>query len=89
MCCGHSNSLVAIAPTSLERNEVVPLFEETIRLQKAELGPDHPDTLVSMGYLAMGYQVAGRLAKALPLFNEAATGIELRRFQHEHVKHII
>lgn len=42
-----------------------------------------------MGYLAMGYQVAGKLAKALPLFKEAATGIELRRFQHEHVKHII
>ena len=31
------------------------LFEETLALQKAKLGPDHPDTLVSMNNLAGSY----------------------------------
>ena len=25
----------------------LPLFEETLKLRKAKLGPDHPDTLVA------------------------------------------
>ena len=37
---------------------------------KAKLGPDHPDTLTSMNNLAVGYQAAGKLDKALPLFEE-------------------
>ena len=34
---------------------------------KAKLGPDHPDTLASMSNLAVGYQAAGKLDRALPL----------------------
>ena len=33
---------------------------------KAKLGPDHPDTLMTMNNLAMGYQAAGS-STALPL----------------------
>ena len=51
-------------------DKALPLFEETLALQKTKLGPDHPDTLTSMGNLALGYQVAGKLDKALPLFEE-------------------
>ena len=37
---------------------------------KAKLGPDHPDTLTSMNNLATGYQAAGKLDLALPLFEQ-------------------
>ena len=37
----------------------------------------------------MAYRAAGRLDLALPLFEEAAAGIEKRRFQHEHARGII
>ena len=29
-------------------DEAIPLFEEVLKLRKAKLGPDHPDTLQSM-----------------------------------------
>ena len=45
---------------------------------KAKLGPDHPDTLISMNNLAMGYQAAGKLDKALPLLEET---LALRKVQ--------
>ncbi len=48
----------------------LPLFEETLKLQKAKLGPDHPDTLTTMGSLASAYRAAGKLDLALPLFEE-------------------
>ena len=50
--------------------EALPLLEETLKLQKAKLGPDHPDTLDSMNNLAMAYQAAGRLDEAIPLYEE-------------------
>ena len=37
-----------------------------------------------MNNLAVGYRAAGKLDLALPLFQEAAAGMEKRRFQHEH-----
>ena len=42
-----------------------------------------------MNNLAIGYRDAGQLDKALPLFEEAARGIEKRRFQHEYGPRII
>ena len=36
-----------------------PLREETLKLRKAKLGPDHPDTLASMNNLADSYVTAG------------------------------
>ena len=35
-------------------------LEETLALMKAKLGPDHPDTLISMSNLANGYKALGR-----------------------------
>ncbi len=46
------------------------LHEETLKRQKATLGPDHPNTLISMNNLALAYRDAGRLAEAVPLFEE-------------------
>jgi tetratricopeptide (TPR) repeat protein len=48
----------------------LPLFEETLKLMKAKLGPDHPDTLTCMNQLAEAYDDAGELDFALPLFEE-------------------
>ena len=42
----------------LER--ALPLLEETLRLKKAKLGSDHPDTLVQMNNLAVAYFAAGK-----------------------------
>jgi eukaryotic-like serine/threonine-protein kinase len=49
----------------------LPLFEETLKLRKAKLGPDHPQTLHSMAGLASAYKAAGKLELALPLLEEA------------------
>ena len=64
----------------------LPLMEETLALQKAKLGPDHPDTLTTMINLAVGYQYAGRLDRALPLFEEtlATSEVEARSRPPRH-----
>ena len=46
------------------------LCEETLALQKAKLGPDHPDTLTSMNNLANSYAAAGQNERALKLREE-------------------
>jgi hypothetical protein len=48
------------------------LFEETLKLRKAKLGPDHPDTLLSMSDLASGYQAARKHDRAVPILRELA-----------------
>ena len=45
--------------------------EQALALQKAKLGPDHPRTLISMSSLALAYQNAGRLDKAVSLGEKA------------------
>ena len=45
-------------------------FEESLRLRKTKLGPEHPDTLDSMNNLALGYDAAGRHAEAFPLYEQ-------------------
>jgi tetratricopeptide (TPR) repeat protein len=58
--------------------EAAPLFEETLKLMKEQLGPSHPHTLASMNNLARAYQLTGRLAEALPLMEET---LKLRKEQ--------
>jgi tetratricopeptide (TPR) repeat protein len=48
----------------------LPLYEETFKLAKARLGPDHFDTLQSMNNLAATYWSAKQLNKSIPLFEE-------------------
>jgi RNA polymerase sigma factor (sigma-70 family) len=50
--------------------EALKLHEETLRLRKTKLGPDHPDTLASMHNLANSYAELGRHAEALKLREE-------------------
>ncbi len=48
----------------------LPLYEESLRVQKAKLGPDHPDTLASMNDLGTCHWSLRRLDKSIPLFEE-------------------
>ena len=64
------NNLAVAYQAAGKLDLALPLFEETLKLRKAKLGPDHPDTLDSMNNLAMAYQAAGKLDLALPLFEE-------------------
>jgi hypothetical protein len=47
--------------SSMEYDRAMPLFEERLVGQKAKLGPDHPETLVSMNNLASAYQAFSSL----------------------------
>ena len=55
-----------------------PLFEETLKLRKAKLGPDHLDTLENMNNLAVGYWWQKRPDQSIPLFE---TLLKLREKQ--------
>ena len=53
-----------------QNDRALKLDEETLALRKAKLGPDHPDTLMSMNNLAISYAAAGQNDRALKLFEE-------------------
>ncbi|MBX7106706.1 MAG: tetratricopeptide repeat protein, partial [Gemmataceae bacterium] len=53
-----------------DSNLAIEVLEKARATCAAKLGPDHPDTLGAMDNLAVGYQDAGRLMEALPLFEE-------------------
>ena len=68
-------SSCALAVTYWKANQLdkaIPLFEETLRMQKAELGRDHANTLMTLGNLGVNYMDAGRLKEAIPLLEEAS-----------------
>ena len=50
----------------------MPLFEETVKLRRAKLGPTDPAVLDSMNELAFCYYQLGRASDAIPLAEEAA-----------------
>jgi tetratricopeptide (TPR) repeat protein len=64
------NNLAGAYRESGKLDLALPLYEETLKLRKAKLGPDHPETLSSMGNLAMAFDAAGKLDLALPLYEE-------------------
>jgi hypothetical protein len=53
-----------------EPGKALVLLEKARATRQASLGPDHPDTLSSMGNLAVAYQDAGKWDLALPLLKE-------------------
>ena len=57
-------------PPPARHDRALKLREETLALQKAKLGPDHPDTLRSMNNLANSYAAAGQNDRALKLREE-------------------
>jgi tetratricopeptide (TPR) repeat protein len=64
-------------------DQALPLIEETLRLTKAKLGPDHPQTLTSMNNLASAYWSAHQLDKSVPLFEETLK-VQQRKLGRQH-----
>jgi tetratricopeptide (TPR) repeat protein len=56
----------------------LPLYEETLAKTKAKLGPDHPDTLDSMGNLGKTYCDANQGEKAAAILKEFVAGCRKR-----------
>jgi non-specific serine/threonine protein kinase/serine/threonine-protein kinase len=52
------------------------LFSQTLEIQRRALGPEHPDTLVSMYMLAITYRYEGKYAQAEVLYSQS---LEIRR----------
>jgi tetratricopeptide (TPR) repeat protein len=63
--------------------EALILHEETLAIQKAKLGSDHPDTLISMNSLSLTYGNLGRHIDALKL-HEEALAIQTAKFGPDH-----
>jgi hypothetical protein len=53
--------------------EAIRVGEETLARRKAMLGPEHPDTLLTMTQLASRYWSANRLDAAIPMAEQALT----------------
>ncbi|MHC4956377.1 MAG: tetratricopeptide repeat protein [Planctomycetota bacterium] len=66
-----------------EGGRAIAFLEETLERQKAKLGPDHPDTCQAMHSLALAYQNAGKLDKALPLL-ESVVELVTAEFGPDH-----
>ena len=64
-------------------NEVILQWKRALELNKQELGPEHPNTLVSMGLLVGGYRGMQRTAEELPL-NEEMVRIKKKNLGPEH-----
>jgi tetratricopeptide (TPR) repeat protein len=62
--------LEAVYETAGKLEEALRLYEQTLKLRQAKLGPDHPSTLWSMSTLAIAYGRAGKNDQALPLVEE-------------------
>jgi tetratricopeptide (TPR) repeat protein len=62
---------LAASYTYLGRHlEAAKLYAETLALERSTLGPDHPETLITMNNLAVSYVALGRHAEALKLHEE-------------------
>jgi tetratricopeptide (TPR) repeat protein len=61
----------------------LPLLEETLKLNKAKFGDDHPDTLLTMNNLAGAYWTADRIDKSIPLFEKLVQLCEAK-WQRDH-----
>jgi tetratricopeptide (TPR) repeat protein len=51
-------------------DEAIAMYRRGLALWEKALGPDHPATLTTMNNLALAYEDAGELGKALPLFEQ-------------------
>jgi tetratricopeptide (TPR) repeat protein len=76
------NNLALAYRDAGRRDLALPLQEEVLGLITAKIGPDHPNTLTAMANLAGSYHLAGRPDRALPLLQQAAAGLEKRKFAH-------
>jgi serine/threonine protein kinase/DNA-binding SARP family transcriptional activator len=69
--------------------EAITWLEQVREAQLRTLGADHPFTLSTLNSLAMAYFLAGKREHALPLFQQAALGMEKRHFLDESAAEIV
>jgi tetratricopeptide (TPR) repeat protein len=62
------NNLAGGYDVSGQVDKALPLYEETLRLRRAKLGAEHPQSLISLNNLALTYRDVGEHARAEPLF---------------------
>ena len=70
------------------RNQAIKLYESALQLMKTKLGPDHPDTLLTMERLAYSHAATGRYKQALKLREEL---LQLRKakFGPDHLDTLV
>ena len=62
-----SMNQLAVAYVAIGKHDLaLPLLEETFHLRQTQFGPEHPDTLHSMGNLAAAYWQQKHLDKSIP-----------------------
>jgi eukaryotic-like serine/threonine-protein kinase len=61
-----------------EASMAVEVHQKALTTRKAKLGPDHPDTLISMNNLAIAYTASGQVAKAMPLYEETLEKVKIK-----------
>jgi serine/threonine protein kinase/tetratricopeptide (TPR) repeat protein len=69
--------------------ESIGLGEQVRDARVRNLGVYHPRTIHSLEGLALSYKRAGNLEKALPLIQQAAAGVERRKFTDEFAGRVI
>ena len=79
----RAQNYLVLTLTKTDPPAAVKLGEETLRLRKAKLPADHPDTLTSQHNLALAHRAAGQPAKAVPLLEDAAERLK-RVFPETH-----
>ena len=52
------------------------LATQAVSVSTAHLGPDHPDTLIARGNLALSYRAAGRTGEAIAILERVAADME-------------
>jgi tetratricopeptide (TPR) repeat protein len=66
------NQVAVVYWRNQQLDRSIPVFEELVRANEEELGPDHPDTLAAITNLGVNYKDAGRLEEAITLLKKAA-----------------
>jgi len=65
------NEIAMFLASQGEYTRALPLAERALAIIESALGPDHPDTALRLGNLAVTYSDLGRVADALPLAQRA------------------
>jgi len=71
--------VATIAMQRGDHDEAERLWQESLRLREALLGPDHPDVATALDKLALAHEAEGALASAAEL-RERAVGIRIAAF---------
>lgn len=81
----HPSGVALMSKAMGNMDKAIVLYEQSLGIKRALLGPDHPDTASQLYTLAMMNKMDGRLEGALQLF-EQELEVCIKRFGLEHVE---